>query len=265
MQQAIDFRDESDSLYKLLSPLKDHEFDQPTQFKGWTINDVLGHLHFWNWTANLTLKDGEAFQAFYSKLMKEVRGGSLREAEKGWRKGIMGNELLETWREYYIEMAVRFEKADPKMRLKWAGPDMSVRSSITARLMETWAHGQEVYDTLGVNHISGDGIKNIVVLGVNTFGWTYLNRGLDVPSERPFVKLIAPSGENWEWGDASDSSYIEGKAEEFCQVVTQVRNVADTSLQLAGDVAVEWMSMAQCFAGGPQDPPAPMTRFTQAR
>jgi hypothetical protein len=77
------------------------------------------------------------------------------------------------------------------------------------------------------------------------------------------VKLTAPSGETWEWGNASDSSYIEGQAEEFCQVVTQVRNIADTSLQLAGDVAVEWMSMAQCFAGGPEDPPAPMARFTQ--
>jgi len=36
------------------------------------------------------------------------------------------------------------------MRVKWIGVDMSARSCLTARLMETWAHGQEIYDILGV-------------------------------------------------------------------------------------------------------------------
>ena len=75
--------------------------------------------------------------------------------------------------------------ADPKARLKWPGPDMSARSSITARLMETWAHGQEVYDHLGVVRQNADRIQNIVVLGVNTFGWTYATRKQTPPGPMP--------------------------------------------------------------------------------
>jgi len=42
--------------------------------------------------------------------------------------------------------------------------------------------------------------------------------------------------------------------------VTQVRNVADTQLQVAGESARRWMEIAQCFAGGPVDPPRPGQR-----
>ncbi len=138
---------------------------------------------------------------------------------------------------------------------------MSVRSSITARLMETWAHGQEVYDMLGVERVDTDRIKNIATLGVNTFGWTFANRRLEVPSPVPHVRLTAPSGAIWEWNEGVTSDRVEGSATEFCQVVTQVRSLADTKLQVTGDVATRWMSIAQCFAGPVSDPPAPGSRF----
>ena len=139
---------------------------------------------------------------------------------------------------------------------------MSVRSSITARLMETWAHGQEVFDQLGVVRVNTDRIRNIVVLGVNTYPWSFRVRGMDVPGPMPYLRLTAPSGETWEWGDVSADTRIEGSAEEFCQVVTQVRNIGDTRLSVAGDAARQWMSIAQCFAGPPEKPPAVGTRFT---
>ena len=62
IQQAIDFRDESEALYALLEPLKDEDFERATQFKKWKINDVLTHLHIWNWAADLTLKDSAAIE-----------------------------------------------------------------------------------------------------------------------------------------------------------------------------------------------------------
>jgi len=55
---------------------------------------------------------------------------------------------------------------------------------------------------------------------------------------------------------------VAGDATEFCQVVTQTRNVADTRLDVKGETAVRWMAMAQCFAGPPEDPPEPGTRHT---
>jgi uncharacterized protein (TIGR03084 family) len=138
---------------------------------------------------------------------------------------------------------------------------MSVRSSITARLMETWAHGQAVYDVLGQMRSDTDRLKNIAVLGINTFGWTFANRGIAVPAVIPTVRLTAPSRAIWEWGPPKADNLVEGSAVEFCQVVTQVRNIEDTALRVVGATAAHWMSIAQCFAGPPEDPPAPGSRF----
>ncbi len=267
VQQAFDLRDESDALHALLEPLADADFDHPTQFKGWTLHDVIAHLHIFNWAAAESIRDGDAFTAWYSGFGQTMRseGKTMREATDDWldehEGGARGQELLARWKAFYTQFADDVQGTDPKMRVKWAGPDMSVRSSLTARLMETWAHGQEVYDMLGEVRTDTDRIKNIAVLGMNTFGWTFVNRGLDVPEDVPFVRLHAPSGDVWEWGEPNDSNCIEGSATEFCQVVAQTRNIQDTELQVTGDTGTRWMSIAQCFAGGPEDPPAPGTRF----
>jgi uncharacterized protein (TIGR03084 family) len=262
LQQAIDFREESEALFALLDPLSHTDWQRHTQFKGWTINDVVAHVHLGNYMADLSLRDSAAFVDFMSSLRSAgTKGGEHLGFTHTWLQGAKDRALLQHWRDFYQEMAERFALADPKMRVKWAGPDMSVRSSITARLMETWAHGQAVHDVLGQVRRDTDRIKNIAVLGINTFAWNFTNRGLAVPAEIPSVRLMAPSGAWWEWGPPEADNLIEGSAVEFCQVVTQVRNIADTALKVVGATATHWMSIAQCFAGPPEDPPAPGSRF----
>lgn len=264
MQEANDFKIESDSLYAVMLNLSDKDFTEPTQFKGWTFNDILEHLHMWNWAANESYVNENNFLKFVDSVISETKVGSLKSFERKWSRGLTGRNLLETWHDFYLEMAKRFDCVDSKLRLKWVGPSMSARSSISARLMETWAHGQEVIDHLGLIRRDSDHIKSIAVLGVNTYSWTYVMREETPPGPMPYVRLTAPSGEIWEFGELSDTELVEGRASEFCQVVTQVRNVADTDLKMRGEVAIDWMSKAQCFAGGLQTPPAPGTRYTRA-
>jgi uncharacterized protein (TIGR03084 family) len=262
LQQAIDFREESETLFALLDTVRDQEWNQKTQFKGWTINDVVAHVHLGNYMADLSLRDSAAFVTFMQSLASaRTQGNGHLSVTHAWLQGTKGRALLQQWRDFYLEMAERFAVADPKKRVKWAGPDMSVRSSITARLMETWAHGQAVYDVLGQERRHTDRLKNIAVLGINTFGWTFANRGIAVPAVIPTVRLTAPSRAIWEWGPPEADNLVEGSAVEFCQVVTQVRNIADTTLRVVGATATHWMSIAQCFAGPPEDPPAPGSRF----
>lgn len=266
MQQARDFRDESDQLHALIEPLSDGQMATATAFKGWTINNVIAHLHTWNHGADLSLSDPEKFREFFERLVAHRdAGGLVIDFEKAFCEGAEGRDLVRMWRDYYGPMSERFAQADPSARVPWAGPSMSVRSSVSARLMETWAHGQEVFDVLGVVRRNADRIRNIVILGVNTYGWTFHVRGETPPEPMPHLRLTAPSGEIWEYGDPSSAELIEGLAEEFCQVVTQVRNIADTSLKVTGPNATEWMAKAQCFAGAPNDPPAPGARRTAVK
>lgn len=257
MEQASDFLEESRTLDALLEGRADGDFDKVTLFKGWTVNDVLRHLHYWNWMAELQIADEARLEAELAAVGAE----GMRPREQAHAASASGTDLLSAWWTQAQRTAGIFSTADPKTRLKWAGPSMSARSSITARLMETWAHGQEVYDALGAERVDEDRIRNIVVLGVNTYGWTYLVRKQEPPGPMPFVKLTAPSGETWAFGEDDGTNGIEGSATEFCQVVTQTRNVKDTQLKVTGPAAEDWMSKAQCFAGGRNDPPAPGTRF----
>lgn len=263
LDQAIDFKNESDALYDIIKSLSDEELKQKTGFKEWSINSIIGHLHTWNIAANRSLTSDDEFAKYVSLFNIEYsKRQKMSDFESIFLQGREGAELVEYWYEFYPKMSETFKDADPKKRVKWMGPDMSVKSSITARLMETWAHGQAVYDILGIVRVNQDHIKNITVLGNNTFKWCYTVHGKKIPDFIPHLKLKAPSGEIWTFNDVSEDNLIEGNAEDFCQVVTQVRNITDVNLNLVGKVAKEWMSIAQCFAGPAEQPPNPGARFT---
>ena len=265
MQELSDgYSSESGALYALLTPLAEARWNQPTQFKEWTLNDILAHLAFFDACALLSLHDEKALSELFSQLRAAVSAGtpSLTFAIH-WLGNVKGTRLLAAWHEQSMRLAEDYSLEDPKRRTKWAGPDMSVRSSLSARLMETWAHAQAIYDLLGQRRVEGEYLRDIAELGVNTYKWSFVNRKLPVPEPQPFVRLISPAGASWEWGQEITAERIEGSASEFCQVVAQTRNVEDTSLRVTGFNAVKWRAIAQCFAGVARDPPSAGTRFRQ--
>ena len=264
MDQAQHFLEESQDLDTLIRHLSDEELEQVTAFKSWRISTVIRHLHFWNQMALYALQDGARFKQSIAPAMDAMQSGATLAGYEATALPVSGSELVALWRETYGIVADAYASADPAQRCTWAGPSMSARSCITARQMETWAHGQEVYDCLGRTRVNTDRLLNVVVLGINTYGWTFQVRGQDVPEPKPYVELIAPSGELWQFGDPKEDHRIAGDAEAFAQVVTQTRNVADTRLVCEGSIAERWMQNAQCFYGGPTEPPAPGTRQKRA-
>jgi uncharacterized protein (TIGR03084 family) len=264
LTQANDFRDECDALYGVLKDIPDRDWTQSTQFNDWTFNDVIGHLYLFDHAAKLTLEGPPTLKAFFAEIAAGRAGGdSLASYTRRWVADAQGSALLARWQSSYLDLAGLYAEQDPIRRVAWGGPDMSVRSCISARQMETWAHGQAVFDALGKTRSEGDRIRNIAVIGVNTFGWTFSNRGLDIPAIKPYVRLTSPSGAVWNWNSPQQVDRVEGSAVDFCRVVTQTRNVADTALEIVGEVARHWMSIAQCFAGPPVNPPKPNTRYVQ--
>jgi uncharacterized protein (TIGR03084 family) len=265
MQEAQDFQQESDTLAAALAGSDEAIFATTTQFKSWTIEDVIGHLHIWNAAALMTLEDPPAFQAFIGDIMAAMKAGKGHvEVQYEWidshANGVRGKALFDAYCDYYPRLAKAYGAADPESRVAWAGPDMSSQSKIIARQMETWSHGQEIFDILGKNRADGDRIRNIAHLGVTTYGWTFRNRREEPPAPKPFVQLTAPSGAIWEWNHPQDDNVVRGSAVEFAQIVTQTRNVGDTAIETTGDTAKRWMEIAQCFAGAPETPPAKGTR-----
>ncbi|MDX2157919.1 MAG: TIGR03084 family metal-binding protein [Hyphomicrobiaceae bacterium] len=262
MKQIDDFRAEVADLSAVLAPLSPAGWETVTQFKGYTINDVVRHLHQGDQLALTSAERPDKFGEVLERRRQQRKEGLTPRDDARREYGhLAGPALLEVWRDTAERLCTTLSALGPDARLKWAGPDMGVRMFTTARQMEVWAHGQEIHDILGLDRAPTERLENIAVIGVRTFGWTFVNRGLPVPSDGPpHVRLTSPSGAAWQWHVGSTAGHVTGTALDFCQTVTQVRNVADTGLQVAGDSAERWMAIAQCFAGAPNDPPAKGTR-----
>jgi uncharacterized protein (TIGR03083 family) len=238
LQVSVDFRDEVDELHGFLQTLKPEVWDLETGFMHWTPWDVVAHLHFYDLVSMVAVEGEEAFAAERQSLFTAIGGGKTnRELARERFADLDAAGLLAQWRSTAHALAETLGTSDPKRRLPWFGPDMGVQMFMTARYMETWAHGQEIYDLVGATRTHTDRIENIATIG-----------------------MIAPSGEIWEWNEPSETECIRGEAVDFCHVVTQGRNIADVGLEVRGPIATQWMSIAQCFAGDAVDPPKPGSR-----
>jgi uncharacterized protein (TIGR03084 family) len=171
--------------------------------------------------------------------------------------------LLAAWREGRTILEAAAEDLTDESRIPWYGPSMGARSFLTARLMEVWAHGQDVVDALDVDRPATDRLRHIVQLGFITRGWAYLNRGKTPPAEPVRLELAAPSGNIWRFGpdDAMESAI--GPALDFCLVTTQRRHLDDTTL-ITTPLAREWLLLAQAFAGPATDGPSPGARTKES-
>jgi uncharacterized protein (TIGR03084 family) len=159
--------------------------------------------------------------------------------------------VLQWWRAASSALIEAARTLDPDARVPWYGPAMSAASFITARLMETWSHGLDVIDTVGVERPDTDRLRHVAYLGVRTRAYSYTVRGKEQPPTPVRVELASPSGERWVFGDADAADFVRGTATDFCRVVTQRRHLSDTSLEVHGPAGEEWMSIAQAFAGPP--------------
>ena len=266
-----DLEDEFADLRSMVAPLSARapEWDRPTPAEGWAVRDQISHLAFFDDAGRMAMVAPDEFAQGAALAMEQA--GDPMEAHLVMGRAMDGVELMAWWDTAHRGLAEAFAGADPAARVPWYGPPMGVLSFISARLMETWAHGQDVADTLGVDRRPTDRLRHVAHLGVRARPFSYLVRSREAPPGRIDVLLAAPSGEPWQWqigesadGGAADDgpiSVVRGPALDFCLVVTQRRNLADTALVVEGDPAADWMSVAQAFAGppGPGRPPLTST------
>jgi uncharacterized protein (TIGR03084 family) len=251
-QICDDLLAEHADLDEVVASLDEAGWNTATPAAGWAVRDQISHLWFFDQRALLALEDADAFAADTQQLM--ASGGTAASVEPG--RAISGQELLAAWRRDRAALVARARDTDPSARVPWYGPAMAARSFITARLMETWAHGQDVCDALGRQRVPTSRLRHVAHIGVRARPFSYLINSLELPEAGVHVSLRGPDGTTWEWGEPSDQR-VSGDALDFCLVVTQRRHPSDTALVVEGAVAQEWIRIAQAFAGEPGGGRAP--------
>lgn len=240
-----DLAAEQSALEAVLVRMPTEAWELPTHAPGWATRDQVAHLAQFDAMATLAIRDPEHFRD-HLRHEDNSEAAYLDRARK-----LTAAEVLRQWQQNAHEIIETARSLDPSARIPWAGPAMSAVSFITARLMETWSHGLDVVDVVGIDRPDTDRLRHVAFIGVRARPYSYTNRGLDVPAVPVRISLTAPSGAVWEMGEDTTENVIRGTATDFCRVVTRRRHVADTNLEVTGPVAEEWMGIAQAFAGPP--------------
>jgi len=265
-----DLRAEVAELDRLVADRTEAELAAATPFYGWRAQDVLAHLTFIDSLALLAATDpaacaaavaamGEGTRAPEKDHDQDARFGRLLAYELSQLGPADGHVRLARWREGFTRLAAALEGEDGALPLQWFGRPMKLATLISARQMEVWGYGQDVFDLYRARRAEGDRLRNVADFAVKTFRFAFANRGLPA-APAPYVALTAPSGAVWTWNDPAAAERITGPAVDFCLVCTQRRNLADTALAAQGETAATWMRIAQCIAGPPVDGPAPGVR-----
>lgn len=225
----------------------------------WSVADQIAHLAYFDRAAAIAISDPERFRTMATELFAVAADGddAVDQLTLGRYRALDTAGLMTAWRRDRTALATAAERLADSDRVDWYGPSMGAKSFLTARLMECWAHGQDVVDALGSTRTATDRLAHVCRLGFNTRGWSYVNRGEEAPTVDVRVEVTAPSGSTWSFGPEGAAESIRGPAEDFCLVVTQRRHVDDTDLAVDGAAARDWMLKAQAFAGPPTTGPAP--------
>ncbi|MCX2180899.1 TIGR03084 family protein [Streptomyces sp. SKN60] len=250
-----DLRAESEEVDELVRGLTAEQWALPTPAPRWTVAHQIAHLAWTDAAALLAATDPEGFAAETEKAL----AAPDRFVDDGADEGAAQPPavLLARWREGRERLHRVLAEAPPGTRFPWYGPAMSAGSLATARLMETWAHGQDVADALGVVRQPTARLRHVAWIGLRARDYAYFVRGLTPPAEPFRVELTAPSGELWTYGPEDAAQKITGPALDFCLLVTQRAHRDDTALTAVGADAEEWLGIAQAFAGPAGDGRAP--------
>jgi uncharacterized protein (TIGR03084 family) len=245
-QVVADLTAETADLLGLLDPLPAAGWATPTPAAGWSVQDQVNHLAWFDQATVQAVTDPSAFRASLDGMT-----GDFPDRLVAAQRDLPPAESLAWFRSaraQFLEVAAARAGAT---RLPWYGAEMSLTSSVTARLMETWAHGQDVADALGVTRTPTARLRHVCHLGVVTRGFSYRLRGREAPDVPVFVGLTAPDGTTWQWGPVDAAERVSGPALDFALVVTQRRPLRDTTLLATGPAAAEWLTIAQAYAGLP--------------
>jgi uncharacterized protein (TIGR03084 family) len=246
---------EGDQLDSIVSTVDDAAWRTPTPADGWTVAHQIAHLRQTDHAAILAATDVEGFSALVREMMSV--GRSAVDAEAAHGAALPPAELLAAWRSSRADLAGALAAVPDGAKLPWFGPPMGAPMMVTARLMETWAHGQDVADALGVRREPTDRLRHVAHIGVRTIGFAFAVHHLDAPAEPFRVELTGPGGDLWTWGSESSPNRVTGPALDFCLLVTQRRHPDDLQITATGTQAEQWVPIAQAFAGPPGKGRAP--------
>ncbi|MFC4030909.1 TIGR03084 family metal-binding protein [Streptomyces polygonati] len=250
-----DLRAEGDALDRLVAGLAPADWARPTPAEGWTVAHQIAHLAWTDHRALLAVGDPDGFALELATAVAHVDTHVDDGARTGAR--LPPEELLERWRDGRARLWAELGEQPPGVRFPWYGPPMSTGAMASGRLMESWAHGEDIADALGVSRVPTARLRHVARIAVSARDYAFAAHGRPAPAEEFRVELTAPDGSLWTYGPQDATGRVYGPALDFCLLAVRRRHRDDVDVRAEGADAQAWLSVAQAFAGPPGKGRAP--------
>ncbi len=216
-----------------------------TPAKGWDVRDTVAHLADTDEIAVDTCTGGHRSLNQYAQSLSSAEDLTLCGVLAGRR--LTGAEVLGWWETSQAAERDVLAGLDPSVRVPW-GLGMRVPSFITARLMETWAHGLDIRATLGVEAHDTPRLRHVAWLAIRALPYAFGVAGVEPPAAVVRFELSGPDGEAWIFGPPDALDHIRGDAGEFCRVFVQrLSRSAASTLVAEGDAANAALHVARAY------------------
>jgi uncharacterized protein (TIGR03084 family) len=246
---------EGEALDRLVAGLDSASWRLQTPAPGWTIAHQVAHLASVARLAEAAAANPEMF-----KKQAARAAGNFDAAVEALLEPYLAHsttELLARWRTDRNAAAEALVALPPYQLIPWLVRPLPAGVLAAAGMMELFAHGQDIADTVGARLEATDRIWHVAEFAVRTWDFGYLARG-EAPPDTPFrFELVAPSGGRWEFGPEDATQRVSGPAIDFCLLVTRRRHRDDLAVTAAGAYADHWLDIAQAYRGSPGQGRAP--------
>lgn len=220
-------------------PIKN--WDKVTPAKPWTVRDTISHLADFAELAADALDGGDRVKEWQTSTDLDA----LRNRAIAKGRGMRPQDVIEWWRGGRAKVIEPLSHMSEEDRVEWIEGTMSAKTFATFRLMETWAHGLDIYDALSIEVEDTTRIRHVCWLGWKTLPYAFKAAGLDYAPVR--VEVIGPGYAKWVYGADDAENVIKGSASDWARIVVRRVPPGKTRLKLTGELAETALEVAQAY------------------
>jgi uncharacterized protein (TIGR03084 family) len=232
-----DLRAEARALDALLTTLDPGGWLTPTPAAGWDIRDSVAHLAVGDELALECVVEDRVPVVMQQGIEAVVAGEAAAHAfertlvDRG--RALEPSAVHHWWRKGNADLCTAVARVDPSHRLPWGPNQLSPASFVSARVMETWAHGLDCFDAVGAEPPYTDRLRHVADLSLRALPYAFMIHGADGPGPVR-LDLTSPSGDAWCIGPEDATTVIAGAAADWCRVAVR-RDRGDERTRLRGE------------------------------
>lgn len=216
-------------------------WDLVTPNKPWTVRDTIAHLADFEDLGADAIQNGDRIKKWQAA--NDIEPMRQEPVKKG--RKMRPQDVIEWWRGGRAKVVEPLSHMSAEDRLPWIAGDMSARTFATFRLTETWMHGLDIYETLGIEVEDTPRIRHIAWFGWKTLPYAFKQAGEHYEPVR--VEVIGPGYAKWVYGPDDTDQLIKGSASDWARVAVRRIDARDTRLKVNGEHAEKAIRLAQTF------------------